>query len=1351
MRLHLKSIFIIISLFFTCSITSQNKRFFDYNQGLSNSLINDIHQDHLGFIWIATEDGLNRFDGIKFTTFTKESNNLKANYITKVKEDTKGNLWVGLFNGLLKYNHLNQSFSEVKIYIDDQQIHPFITDIIISETQDIWIATSGYGLIRIPTQLGRPRYSTRFNNRFPSLLMRSLFEDSEGILWIGTDNDGLVYFNPKTDENGTVVDKYSGKVLKHDITSICEGEDGNIYAGSLKNGLLKIDKQNLTVQYLDKASDIAVKTVYRDSKNQLWVASDGMGLYHLNYKNNKLVPYSPPSSPFDFSKSKVHSILEDNNGNIWTAIFQKGLFLFPESQNIFSNYGYKAFGENSIGSNCISAITGDKNNIWIGTDGDGVYHYDLTKEKVTNILLRNKGKLEGNNIFSFKDAAKYLWIGTYSSGLIRLNKETKQTKYFKHDTNNPKSIPADIITVIKDGNNEDFWLATFGAGVINFNPKNETFTNKLPVSDSLNNIIPKWVNDVHLDNKGRFWVGTYDGLVLVEPKTDKATFFNVDNENIPNNVVYCIKEDYKGNIWTGTYGGLVKINPNTLDCKTYTTNDGLASNVICAIEEDEYFQLWMSTHKGLSRLDTGKEAFVNYYASDGLQSNEFSRNAVYKTAINELFFGGINGITEIKKDYNTYKNKAPNVILTDFNKNNKAVNIGDKSGKYKILSESIILEDTIHLNEKDNIFSIEFTSENLAGQSSISYEYMMEGFDKVWNQSDAQSRKASYTNLPHNTYIFKVRSINKDAYSEPRALTIIIHPPWYKTTWAKLLWFVITATLLWLIIGLYKDKFRHIEIEKLNDKKMQFFINVSHEIRTPLSLIIDPLDKLLAQKSNAETMRLYSIMQQNSNRILRLINQLLDVRKLDKSQMLTKFQKTELKTYIENITSSYNYLATSKNIKLLVLNDSENIEVWIDPLNFEKVIINLLSNAFKFTPNDGKISLTISQFKANERSFAKISILDNGIGINKSQHEKIFERFYQVDSKETRNNAGTGIGLHLSRSLVELHKGRLYMQNGENNIGSEFIIEIPLGNAHLPKKDLLIDENIIPAPIHQHKPSELVDDSTSDTKAKTNYKLMIVEDELEIRNYLINEFSERYTVIAYENGKQAHINILNDKPDIIISDIMMPEMDGISFCKKVKNNIDTSHIPIILLTALTKEEDKAEGIETGADMYLSKPFNTSFLKKSLTNLLENRRRIATKIEKKAEQYTVEAPNIKTHDEILMQKIMTIIKDNISNSELNVEMLADSVGISRVHLHRKLKELTNQSARDLIRNIRMKQASYILTNKKMNVSEVAYAIGFSSLSHFSSSFKAYYGVSPKEYVALQNKQSNNLDSLDFTND
>ncbi len=1347
---------LVFSIILPQQTKAQSKNFFDYNEGLSNSLINAIHQDRKGFIWVATEDGLNRFDGISFKSFfasPNDANSLKNNFVTALAEDNYGNLWVGQINGLQVYHPESESFTEIPLFIPDERIHLFISSIILASNNDIWMTTSGYGLIRFNHETGQIDYSETINKQLCSMNLRIVFEDSNGVLWIGSDNEGLNTYDPLSGEiNLFSAFAEKGNALpSNSISSICEDDHGNIYVGSLKGGLVQIQKSTGKIKHIDaeqqQEREMPVKSLLFDSRKRLWIGTDGFGLKRMSPATGLMENFSPNTSPFDFSKSKIHAIIEDNGGNIWASIIQKGLYLFPETPEIFRHYGYHAFGEKSIGSSCVTSIIGIDNHIWVGTDGDGIYQINRENQNIKHLLLKNENRENDvNNILTIHNGSNgFVWLGTYFNGLIRYHKQTGKIKIYKHDPENANSICNDNITCITEDRLGILWLGTLGGGICRFDPKTEIFSPGLNSNDSLNSQLPMWVNTIFIDRKQNLWIGTYVGLLYYDVQHQKLRHFNTASGNLSNNTVNAIQADHAGNIWAGTYSGLVRINVNTFETRFYDTGDGLCNNVVSAINEDEFGKIWVSTHDGLSRFDPENNTFTNYYAYDGIQANEFYRNATYKSEKNELFFGGINGVTEIMRNYQDFSRRIRDVLLTEFTRFNKPVEIGDKSGNRVILKKSVVLADTLCLHEKDNVFSIGFTSGELANQSRISYEYMMEGFDVDWISTHAQNRRATYTNLNHGTYLFKVRGVDKGMRSDPRQLTIIIYPKWYKTTGAKILWSFLLITLFFGIVMLYKETIKRRHLEKMNEMKMQFFINISHEIKTPLTLIIDPIEKLMLQKTDEKTSRLYQIINQNALRIARLVNQLMDIRRIDKGVILVKFQKTNLYEFIKEIAQSYEIPASEKNINFEIHAPDEEIEVWIDPLNFEKVILNLLSNAFKFTPSGGSVILSIIRpvTKTGDKHVpnrVKIVVSDTGIGIKENDIERIFNRFYQVESNDPAHLGGTGVGLHLSRALVNLHKGTLIAENRSDSPGSRFIIELPLGNEHLPPEDLITNENIIPSYLHrlhhQFFPNISPALSKSGKRVKKTYKILVVDDEPEIRDYLTNELAEQYHVITAANGKHAFELLMEEKPNLVISDILMPEMDGITLCKKIKANLQTSHIPVILLTALSKDENRSEGIETGADMYMVKPFSSEFLKKIIANILENRRKIYEQIKADNEPFDMEHIALKSHDELLMEKVMTIIKDNIANEKLNVEMLADGVGISRVHLHRKLKQLTNQSARDFIRNIRMKQATYLLINKKMNVSEVAFALGYSNLSHFSNSFKSYYGVSPTEFSKKQ---------------
>jgi len=639
----------------------------------------------------------------------------------------------------------------------------------------------------------------------------------------------------------------------------------------------------------------------------------------------------------------------------------------------------------------------------------------------------------------------------------------------------------------------------------------------------------------------------------------------------------------------------------------------------------------------------------------------------------------------------------------------------------------------------------------------ISYSYTFNS--NTWVNLQSGVNRISFSELTPGIYHFQVKARDYNSYSEIKKLTIIISPPWYVSWWAKTIYCLTAVIITIFIIVQIRQRYRarqemleHIHAEQLNEAKLQFFINISHEIRTPMSLIISPLQKLMATDYDTERQQSYNIIYRNAERLLRLVNQLMDIRKIDKGQMQLKFQETDIVSFIQDLHYTFAYQANTKHIKLDFHSEVKELKAWIDPKNFDKVILNILSNAFKFTPENGNIQIRLctgndpnAAEKALSRYF-EISIEDDGIGINETELERIFDRFYQIRNSQNNSNIGTGIGLHLTRSLVELHHGSITVENNQGTPGCRFIVRLPLGKEHLKPED--IDNSAVKQDsvhITTALPTTPLIETPPKTHSKSKYRVLIVEDDDEIRRYVCQELGRDFHMQECRNGKEAFTYILKKTPDLIISDIMMPEMDGMTLCSKVKQNINTNHIPVILLTAKSREEDNLEGLSIGADAYITKPFSIEILRQSTFNLIKSRERLRNNFQgSQTQKERMQELEIESPDERLLDRIMKVINDNIANPELNVEMVAETVGISRVHLHRKLKELTNQSTRDLIRNLRLKQAATLLAKKRQSINEVAALTGFTNVAYFSTAFKELYGMTPTAYME-QNAASASSDT------
>ena len=654
-----------------------------------------------------------------------------------------------------------------------------------------------------------------------------------------------------------------------------------------------------------------------------------------------------------------------------------------------------------------------------------------------------------------------------------------------------------------------------------------------------------------------------------------------------------------------------------------------------------------------------------------------------------MFFGGINGISSFLPSEINVQRVPMDLHTTALYVMDKKIFSGEKSGRHTIFNGFITDNDTFRLSYRDNMFALEFSTFDFGFSERVHYQYMLEGLNSQWMSTEPGINRINFTNLNYGSYTLRVKAVIYDSSSEEKSFTLIIFPPWYLTWWAIVIYIILISLLIWGIARFITDKIRHRNemirrehIEQISEAKLQFFINISHEIRTSMTLIMSPLEKLISENENPEKRKVYLLIYRNAQRILRLINQLMDVRKLDKGQMTVRYKETDIVGFIDDIMQTFEYQAKKNNLHFSFVHADRQLKAWIDQNNFDKILVNILSNAFKFTPDNGEINVILRSGSEKDaenslKEYFEIVISDTGIGIQEDKIEKIFERFYQINTNEY-SAFGTGIGLHLARSLVEMQHGTLFARNRTDCRGSEFIIRMPSGNKHIHQSEFEIDGDII---IHKEK-NELPVITDIDVegeseklkiKSKTAYKILIVEDEDDIRHYLIDELSDTYKIAVAVNGKEALQYILREKPHLVISDVMMPEMDGFMLTKKIKSNININHIPIILLTARASDEDKAAGLETGADAYVSKPFNIDLLKVRIANLLENRERLEHKtVDTEENKALIKPVVLRSSDQILYEKIIKIINENISDPGLNVEFLANGVGMSRCICTESLK-------------------------------------------------------------------------------
>lgn len=1321
-------------------------KFWNTANKLSNSHVNSIYQDHEGLIWICTESGLNAFDGSEFKTYYNQPNDTASlinNSVLTVFEDKKGNFWVGTIGGVQLFDRTTEKFTNIHFSYPNISDFSYFRCIMEDSKGNIWLTTSRSGVICIRANTGKPIYYMTTNSNICSNKINVVFEDRFGNIWIGSQDNGISVLNL---ENHTLVNyahnpKDRNSLSSNKVFSITETPEGNILVGTIDGGIDSFDFSTRTFTRNFIPMEGMVFTMVTDSKKNLWIGTDGYGLKCYRETGQSLSTYETERPNLDMRKAKVHSILEDKQGNIWVGLYQKGILMIPPQERSFGNLCFNPFYPNkSIGTECVLSIAEDREeNLWIGTDGDGIYKLNPQKEVIAHYNIQSDKHYTESIVLSiFKDRKDRIWIGTYLSGLFLYNPHTNS---FEKKEINVNGRNVKHINTIAEDSIGNLWIGTNEDGVCVFNPETKKVSAfQYDLMRSGGQVLSNTIHSILFSGNNKVWIGTSNaGLSCYDLSSQTFSDFTVGNGRLTNNMIYSITEGRDGNIWVGTAQGLNCIRPADLTTSFYTEQDGLPHATINGIEIDEKGNVWLSTNFGLSHFLPQEKQFVNYFMSDGLVNNEFRRGAHFSSKSGEMYFGGSNGVSYFRL-FERAKHPLLNLLFTDLYIYNEPIKIG----KGEILSKAINYIDKIHITSDVKSFSIGFTALEYNAPGDIIYQIKLEGFDNEWKTLPLNNRLATYTNLNYGKYVFKIKAALPGMEAVERSLPLIVHPPFWLTWWAKSIYICIALLIICYAYMNVRNrlKARKEAMVKENENlmmqsKLQFFTDISHEIRTPLTLILSPIEQLIKETPEGKLRSTYKLISQNGHRILHLVNQVMEMRKLDKGQVKLLAEQTDIRPFFENITHSFDYIAKERNIVLTLTMKGDIPAVWIDQEKLDKVIFNVLSNAFKYTPDNGSITIEVSTSSAD----MVIRIADSGPGIPKDMKELVFERFYQIPEDGNRKKMGTGIGLHLSRSLMNIHHGKIYVEDSDSP-GAVFVITLPLDNSYLKESEIKTehtDRNL--ATLVQTSLMEtenVVTNSSPAGRTKFKYKVLIVEDDNDIKDYLIEVLKPDYQLITAGNGAEGLELTIKELPDCIITDVMMPVMNGTEMCNKIKNNDRTNHIPVIMLTAKTSIEHRIEGIQAGADSYLPKPFNIDHLKVRINKLIELRRVIKEKYEDK-EKKEDNSIHIKSFDEKFLEKLETIVKEQLSDTDLSVETISGKIGISRSQLQRKLKQLTNQNPSEYIKTTRLKYAASLLASKKLTISEVTYAAGFSSLSHFSNSFKEYYGMSPTKYMEINSKE------------
>jgi signal transduction histidine kinase/ligand-binding sensor domain-containing protein/DNA-binding response OmpR family regulator len=1369
--------------------------------GLSNNSITCIFKDSRGFIWIGTTDGLNRYDGYSFVIYKNnpsDSNSISDNFISSVIEDFSGNLWIGTQGGGLNmYNIYKEKFKAFYFDPEDKQSIPsnFIfhhNSLLLDEDSILWIGTNnGLCSYDFNDRLFKRQPLKSDEESQPEFKdIRIIFEDKENILWIGT-NSGLVKYSKNSGDIKVFRNQKNNpkSISNNIITTISEDPYRNELWVGTEDGLNIFDKRiEEFKRYFSKKgsiktiSDNSITSIVRDEKGNFWIGTKSGGLNRFDYSKKLFTHWKyDPTNPEGLSDNYVDYLFFDKSGLLWVGTVNTGINLLDVKEKQFKLIKNDPTNPNSLSYNTIRAIYEDSEGIiWIGTYGGGLNKYYKNSFIHYSHHPDDVNSLSHNIVTTIhEDISGNLLVGTWGGGLNKLDKKSGKV------TRNILDVPEFVNDIYEDRDHR-LWIGCNG-GLYVYDQVNKSLVRFDSEQDIKRKLTATSINKIVRDGSGNLWIGTWDGLnkIVLKQKGDELDSIIHFTENpsdinsLSDNRIVTLYGDIKGILWIGTYGGgLNKLkynNPDTanelsVQFNFYTDKDGLSGNTIYGILEDDDGYLWISTNQGLSKFDPVEETFYNFDVVDGLQGTQFYWRACMRSRSGEMYFGGINGLNVFNPADIKLSEGFPEVLITDLQLFNKSVKVGKRDEGRQILFKSIIFTDKIELTRKDYAFAFEFAALTFKSQNKIKYAYKLENFDDKWIYTDARKRYATYSHLRPGDYTFKVKSTNKDGIwnDDVTEIQIAVLPAYWETIWAFFVYGIILLLLLYYFRSqiLARAKYKHnIQLERIerekaeeyNDMKLRFFTNISHEFKTPLTLILGPINKLLSlDKLDSKIKEQLSLMHSGSKRLLRLVSQLMEFRKVETGNLELKISKNDIIPVLKDTAFSFKSKSIQNKIKYSLKIPVKSAFVWFDQNVLETVVYNLLSNAFKFTPEHGKIRLSLKFINEKgeiiipnqkDERYIQLKVSDTGIGISKERMDTLFKRFYQIRKSEEQKR-GTGIGLALCKDLVEIHHGEISVES-EQGVGTDFTVKIPVHESFFNKKEFIDDEEttkgkqVIPGFIEEETEVILIDEDMSSVEFKEPEipnapVILIIEDDIELVKYMGNLLEDKYRILTSNSCEKGLEILIKEEPELIILDIMMPGMSGLELCQKIKTDIRISHIPVILLTALTSIEDRIKGLSTGADSYISKPFHPEHLIVSIEKLIEQRKQLKIHFQKEL-YHKSDTTGLPSIDEKFLKKVMDYIERNISEPELNVETLSNEVGISTTHLYRKIKSLTDLSPNELIRKVRLKKAAELLSAKQATISEVMYEVGFSNHSYFAKCFHEEFGFSPKEFVLKLNSK------------
>lgn len=1347
-RLNLILLFIFLLSQLTSSQNRDNLHFknISTDMGLSNKMILTIKQDTTGFIWIGTAEGLNRYDGYEFKVFKHipgDSTSLSASWVNCMLVTKSGELWIGTEKGISIYDPINETFNPCRVINDTNHLldNLRIRSLYEDSKGIIWIGTLE-GLIRVDRQSNYMSYFsfvTDHNQRMANEIRR-ICESKSGFLWLAT-FDGLYRMNikdysferfearhklPHDPKNNLVSDIY-----------ISKSDPGKLYVGT-SQGLTIIEESSGKIletyrKEYSKISDDDVKSINRYDESRLILATaNGTSLFNIETKqfeiyNNDILDHT------SLPNETVWCIHEDNQGNIWLGT-SSGIAILDKSRKPI-NVMRTIINENNLIKRIVvnDILVTSNSDIWL-TYNEGILRYDKNK----NLIRKYKGKEDGISHPIVKriieDSRGIIWIGT-NDGVNYYDPDIDRFRSLDNDAN---GIPLKYIYDLKEDKEGDI-VANISSGICFITPqfipgnKQISFKYRTAMIDKIITSVNYDVTYFDIDKKGNIWIGTInEGLFRYNKSQDKFTQYKFDIKNpnsINSNRIYSIRIDAKGMIWVGTDMGLCRFNETT-NSFTRFSNDSDLSYSIRTLTSDMRGRLWIGSDNKLVMFDCedNLKIIINLFNDVGLSELEF--NSFFNIENETIYMGGNGGVIFFQPDEIVLDmDKAP-VVLTNFELWGKSLNknLHDIQTKFR---QSLSSYKKIVLAHNENSFKLSFAMLNFSSSTNNKYAYRLKGYDEKMLIVETGENYVYYSNLPPGKYTFWVKGINPDGIwsDQVASLDILIKTPWWKTWWAYLLLlfticsifyflYKLTINRLHLSNELKMEKAERGKIEELDRIKMSFFTHISHELKTPLSLILGPIESLKESLNNERQHAQLDIMKQNAERLLRLINQIMDVRKIENEKMTLSLKRGEFISFVKKIFERFTDYTNRRNISYDFISYVETKDMFFDADKIEKILYNLISNAIKYTPNGGRIQVLINE---RERDLI-VSVCDSGIGVAQENKKQIFENFYQVSARGFDNTYGTGIGLYLTKEFVQLHGGEITL-NSQLGKGSEFEFTIPT--------------NLLPSYTQTETPGNFAEAEIDSSDHFLKYKVLIIEDNDDMIEFLKINLDDHYEIYTANNGEEG-LRLVNEKfPDLVISDIMMPGIDGFEVCSSIKGNIVTSHIPVILLTAKNDEISRSEGYRRGADSYIYKPFSIKTLKVRINKMIELREQMQQtfrqKILSEPSEITIESENDR-----FINSLMKVIEQNMEDPYFGTKELCEKTNYSYQQVYRKIKALTGETINEFIRRVRLKRARQYLLQSDLRVSEIMYKVGFSSHSYFTKCFREYYGVSPTEYVEEKEK-------------